>query len=122
MTEGSRTDRGTEITLYLDDDSKEFAGASKVEGLLKKYCRFMPVPIAFGKEQEWKDGKYVETDKDKIINDTDPIWNKKPADLKKEDYMKFYRELYPIPRSRTAWKSPRTRYSSTAIRSSSPIR
>ena len=96
MKEGSRADRGTEITLYLDDDSKEFAGASKVEELLKKYCRFMPVPIAFGKEQEWKDGKYVETDKDKIINDTDPIWNKKPADLKKEDYMKFYRELYPM--------------------------
>lgn len=96
MTEGSRTDRGTEITLYLDDDSKEFAGTSKVEELLKKYCRFMPVPIAFGKEQEWKDGKYVNTDKDKIINDTDPIWNRKPADLKKEDYMKFYRELYPM--------------------------
>ena len=68
MTEGSRTDRGTEITLYIDDDSKEFAGTSKVEELLKKYCRFMPVPIAFGKEQEWKDGKYVDTDKDKIIN------------------------------------------------------
>ena len=96
MSEGSRTDRGTEITLYLDDDSKEFSAASKVEELLKKYCRFMPVPLAFGKEQEWKDGKYVDTDKDKIINDTDPIWNKKPADLKKEDYMKFYRELYPM--------------------------
>ena len=77
MKEGSRTDRGTEITLYLDDDSKEFAVSSKVDELLKKYCRFMPVPIAFGKEQEWKDGKYVDTDKDKIINDTDPIWNKK---------------------------------------------
>ena len=96
MSEGSRTDRGTEITLYLDDDSKEFAGASKVEELLKKYCRFMAVPIAFGKEQEWKDGKCVDTDKDKIINDTDPIWNKKPSDLKKDDYMKFYRELYPM--------------------------
>lgn len=96
MKEGSRTERGTEITLYLDDESKEFSTHAKVEELLKKYCRFMPVPIVFGKEKEWKDGKYVDTDKDNVINDTDPIWNRKPSELKPEDYMKFYRELYPM--------------------------
>lgn len=96
MKEGSRTERGTEITLYLDDESKEFSTNSKVEELLKKYCRFMPVPIVFGKEKEWKDGKYVDTGKDNVINDPDPIWNRKPSDLKPEDYMKFYRELYPM--------------------------
>lgn len=96
MKEGSRTERGTEITLYLDDESKEFSTNSKVEELLKKYCRFMPVPIVFGKEKEWKDGKYVDTDKDNVINDPNPIWNRKPSELKPEDYMKFYRELYPM--------------------------
>lgn len=96
MKEGEKSDRGTVITLYLDDEAKEFSTASKVEELLRKYCRFMPIPIAFGKEREWKDGKYVDTDKDKIINDTDPIWNRKPSELKPEDYMKFYRELYPM--------------------------
>lgn len=96
ISEGEMTDRGTRITLYLDDESKDFSMPSKVEELLRKYCRFMPVPIAFGKEREWKDGKYVDTDKDKIINDTDPIWNKKPSELSHEDYMKFYKELYPM--------------------------
>lgn len=96
MTEGDRTDRGTEIILYLDDDSKEFSTAAKINELLDKYCKFMSVPIVFGKEQEWKDGKYIDTDKDKIVNDSEPIWNKKPADLKDEDYMKFYRVLYPM--------------------------
>ena len=96
ISEGEMTDRGTRITLYLDDESKDFSMPSRVEELLRKYCRFMPVPIAFGKEREWKDGKYVDTDKDKIINDTDPIWNKKPSELSHEDYMKFYKELYPM--------------------------
>lgn len=96
MTEGERSERGTTITLYLDDESKEFSENQKVTELLNKYCKFMPFPIIFGKEQEWKDGKYVDTDKDKVINDSDPIWNKKPSELKAEDYMNFYRELYPM--------------------------
>ncbi|MDY5824405.1 MAG: molecular chaperone HtpG [Candidatus Coprenecus sp.] len=96
MTEGERTERGTTITLYLDDESKEFSENTKVAELLGKYCKFMPFPIVFGKEQEWKDGKYVDTDKDKIINNSAPIWNRKPSELKAEDYMNFYRELYPM--------------------------
>ena len=96
MTEGERSERGTTITLYLDDESKEFSENQKVTELLNKYCKFMPFPIVFGKEQEWKDGKYVDTDKDKVINNSDPIWNKKPSELKAEDYMNFYRELYPM--------------------------
>lgn len=96
ISDSDRTERGTEIILYLDDESSDFAQASKVSQLLAKYCKFMPVPIAFGKEQEWKDGKYVDTGKDKIINDTEPIWTKKPSELKEEDYMSFYRELYPM--------------------------
>ena len=96
MTEGERTERGTTITLYLDDESKEFSENTKVAELLGKYCKFMPFPIVFGKEQEWKDGKYVDTDKDKIINNSAPIWNKKPSELKAEDYKNFYRELYPM--------------------------
>ena len=96
MTEGERSERGTTITLYLDDESKEFSENQKVTELLNKYCKFMPFPIVFGKEQEWKDGKYVDTDKDKIINNSAPIWNRKPSELKAEDYMNFYRELYPM--------------------------
>jgi len=96
MGEGEYADRGTRITLYLDDESKEFAAKAKVNELLTKYCRFMPVPIAFGKEQEWKDGKYVDKDEDKIINDSAPIWTRKPTDLKDEDYDKFYRDLFPM--------------------------
>ncbi len=96
MVEGSRTDRGTTITLYLDDESKEFAGKQKVTELLNKYCKFMPVQIIFGKKQEWKDGKYVDTEEDNVINNSEPIWNRKPADLTHEDYMNFYRELYPM--------------------------
>lgn len=96
MGKGTRTTRGTTITLYLDDESKEFSTKAKVEELLNKYCKFMPVPIAFGKEQEWKDGKYVNTENDKIINNSEPIWAKKPSELKQEDYMKFYHELYPM--------------------------
>lgn len=91
-----KADRGTVITLYIDEQEKEFAQKSRIEGLLGKYCKFMPVPVVFGKEQEWKDGKYVDTDKDKIINKVEPLWAKKPADLKDEDYLAFYRELYPM--------------------------
>lgn len=95
MGECDKTDRGTVITLYLDDDSTEYASKGKIEQLLSKYCKFMPFPIVFGKEQEWKDGKYVDTDKDKVINSVDPLWTRKPADLKEEDYMNFYKTLYP---------------------------
>ena len=91
-----KKERGTVITLYLDDDSKEYADKSRIEGLLGKYCKFMPVPIVFGKEQEWKDGKYVDTDKDKIINSVEPLWTKAPSELKEEDYLNFYRTLYPM--------------------------
>jgi len=86
---------GTDVILYIDKESKDFLEESKIEQLLKKYCKFLPVEIAFGKETEWKDGKSVETGKDKIINNTKPAWTLKPADLKEEDYQKFYRELYP---------------------------
>ena len=90
-----RESRGTDVILHIDKDSKEFLEDTRVEQLLKKYCKFLPVEIAFGKEQEWKDGKYVDTGKDKIINNTKPAWTLKPSDLKDEDYQKFYRELYP---------------------------
>ena len=96
MGESDRTERGTTITLYLDDESAEYAEKSRIEGLLSKYCKFMPVPIVFGKEQEWKDGKYVDTDKDKIINNIEPLWTKAPSDLKEEDYKAFYKALYPM--------------------------
>ena len=96
MDKGNHSDRGTTITIYLDDESKEYGTKAKINELLTKYCRFMPVPIAFGKEQEWKDGKYVDKDEDKIINDTEPIWTRKPTDLKDEDYQKFYRGLFPM--------------------------
>ena len=96
MVESGRKERGTEITLYLDDDSAEYAEKSRIEGLLSKYCKFMPVPIVFGKEQEWKDGKYVDTDKDKIINNIEPLWTKAPSELKEEDYKAFYKALYPM--------------------------
>jgi molecular chaperone HtpG len=86
---------GTDVTLFIDKESKEFLEENRIEELLKKYCKFLPVEIAFGKEKEWKDGKNVETGKDKIINNTKPAWTLKPADLKEEDYIKFYRELYP---------------------------
>jgi molecular chaperone HtpG len=87
--------RGTDVILYIDKESKDFLDENKIEQLLKKYCKFLPVDIAFGKEKEWKDGKNTETGKDKIINNTKPAWTLKPADLKDEDYLKFYRELYP---------------------------
>ncbi len=95
MTPIEKTARGTDIVLYIDDDNKEFLEQARIDTLLKKYCRFLPVPVISGKEQEWKDGKYVDTDKDKVINDTEPAWTKKPADLTDDDYRKFYHELYP---------------------------
>ncbi len=96
MEECDKTDRGTVITLYIAEDEKEFAQKSRISGLLNKYCKFMPVPVIFGKEQEWKDGKYVDTDKDNVINKIEPLWAKKPADLKDEDYKEFYKALYPM--------------------------
>ncbi|MDE7443731.1 MAG: molecular chaperone HtpG, partial [Muribaculaceae bacterium] len=95
MESTDKTNRGTDIILYIDDDSKEFLDENRIESLLKKYCRFLPVPIVFGKEKEWKEGKWIETDKDKVINTTEPAWMKKPADLTDEDYRNFYHELYP---------------------------
>jgi molecular chaperone HtpG len=96
LEEVQREDRGTDVILHLDKDSKEFLEDDRIEQILRKYCKFLPVEIAFGKEKEWKDGKYVETGKDKIINNTKPAWTIKPADLKDEDYLKFYKELYPV--------------------------
>ena len=96
MSESDRTERGTEITLYIDDEDVEFATKGRIQTLLDKYCKFMPVPVIFGKEQEWKDGKYIDTDKDNVINKVEPLWARKPADLKEEDYMEFYRTLYPM--------------------------
>ena len=95
MEKGDRTERGTDIILYIDDESKEFLEQVRIDTLLKKYCRFLPVPVISGKEQEWKDGKMTDTDRDLVINATEPQWMKKPADLKDEDYLNFYRELYP---------------------------
>jgi molecular chaperone HtpG len=96
IEETTRVGRGTDVILYIDKESKDFLEENKIEELLKKYCKFLPVEIAFGQEKEWKDGKHVETGKDKIINNTKPAWTLKPADLKEEDYLKFYKELYPI--------------------------
>lgn len=92
-----KAERGTVITLYLDDEAaKDYGTKGKIQQLLDKYCKFMPVPVVFGKEQEWKDGKYVDTDKDNVINKIEPLWIRKPSELKEEDYMKFYRDLYPM--------------------------
>ena len=96
MEECDKSDRGTVITLYIADDEKEYAERGRIQGLLNKYCKFMPIPVIFGKQQEWKDGKYVDTDKDNVINKVEPLWAKKPADLKDEDYKEFYRALYPM--------------------------
>ena len=96
MEECEKAERGTVITLYIADDEKEYAEKGRISGLLNKYCKFMPVPVIFGKEQEWKDGKYVDTDKDNVINKVEPLWTRKPADLTTEDYNEFYRALYPM--------------------------
>ena len=96
MSECEKSDRGTVITLYIAEDEKEYAQKNRISGLLNKYCKFMPVPVIFGKEQEWKDGKYVDTDKDNVINKIEPLWTRKPADLTDEDYNDFYKALYPM--------------------------
>ena len=96
MEECKKADRGTVITLYIAEDEKEYAQKNRISGLLNKYCKFMPVPVIFGKEQEWKDGKYVDADKDNVINKVEPLWARKPADLKDEDYKEFYKALYPM--------------------------
>lgn len=103
LEETEKADRGTDIILHVDDDCKEFLEESRIQGLLTKYCRFLPIPIAFGKKKEWKDGKQVETNEDNIINDTCPIWTKKPSELKDEDYKKFYRDLYPMSDEPLFW-------------------
>lgn len=95
MKESEKAERGTDVILYIDDDNKEFLEQTRIDTLLKKYCRFLPVPVISGKEQEWKDGKYVDTDKDRVINATEPLWTKKPSELTDEDYLKFYHELRP---------------------------
>ncbi|MEZ5069646.1 MAG: molecular chaperone HtpG [Bacteroidales bacterium] len=96
LEESAKESRGTEIVLHLDKESKEFLEEDKIQELLDKYCKFLPVEIAFGKEKEWKDGKEVETDKDRIINDTKPLWTLPPSEAKEEDYTDFYRKLYPV--------------------------
>ena len=103
IEETEKEDRGTDIVLYIDDDSREFLEPSRIQELLKKYCRFLPVQIAFGKKKEWKDGKQVDTDEDNLINDTAPLWGKKPTELKDEDYKKFYSELYPMADEPLFW-------------------
>lgn len=103
LEETEKEDRGTDIILYIDDENKDFLNQQKINGLLTKYCRFLPIPIAFGKKQEWKDGKYVDTDQDNIINDTTPAWVRKPTDLKEEDYKKFYQDLYPMSDEPLFW-------------------
>lgn len=103
MTETKKDDRGTDIILYIDDDNKEFLEKDKITSLLEKYCRYLPIPIAFGKKQEWKDGKYVDTAEDNIVNNTHPAWVRKPSELKDEDYKAFYRELYPMADEPLFW-------------------
>ncbi|MBQ7269142.1 MAG: molecular chaperone HtpG [Bacteroidales bacterium] len=103
MKKGSRKERGTTITLHIDNDDKEFAENGRIRSLLDKYCKFMPVPVVFGKKIEWKDGKSVETDEDNVINHIEPIWTKAPSELKEEDYLKFYRELYPMEDEPLFW-------------------
>lgn len=95
--------RGSDIILYIDDDCKEFLEKTRISSLLTKYCRFLPIPIAFGKKKEWKDGKQVETNEDNVINETYPLWTRKPVELKDEDYKKFYRELYPMADEPLFW-------------------
>ena len=95
MEECEKAERGTDIVMYIDDEEKEYLEKNRISGLLNKYCRFMPVPVVFGKEQEWKDGKYVDTDTDKVINNVEPLWTRTPSELKDEDYIKFYHAIQP---------------------------
>ena len=103
ITDTDKSERGTDIIMYIDEDCQEFLEKNKIQELLNKYCKFLPVAVAFGKKTEWKDGKQVETDEDFIINDTTPLWTKKPSDLKDEDYKEFYRKLYPMSDEPLFW-------------------
>ena len=103
ISDAEREDRGSDIILYIDDDCKEFLEKDKIQGLLTKYCKFMAVPVVFGKKQEWKDGKMQDTDADNVINDSEPLWTKAPSSLKDEDYQKFYRTLYPMQDEPMFW-------------------
>ncbi|MDD2513475.1 MAG: molecular chaperone HtpG [Proteiniphilum sp.] len=96
MEEVNKEDRGTDIILHIDEENKEFLEKEKIESLLKKYCKFLPIPVVFGKKQEWKDGKYTDTEEDNVVNEVNPLWKQKPAELKDEDYLQFYRTLYPL--------------------------
>ena len=96
LGDSDKLSRGTCITLYFDEEGEEFASVSRITELLNKYCKFMPVPVLFGKEQEWKDGKYVDTDKDKVINSIAPLWTRKPSEITDEEYNEFYQALYPM--------------------------
>lgn len=98
-----KADRGTDIILYIDDENKNFLEKNEIDKLLKKYCRFLPVPIVFGKKTEWKDGKSIETEENNIINETSPLWTRKPSELKDEDYKKFYQDLYPFSDEPMFW-------------------
>ena len=103
IEETEKEGRGSDIILYIDDDCKEFLEKNTIEGLLQKYCKFLPIPVAFGKKTEWKDGKQVETGEDNIINNVEPLWTKTPSTLKDEDYQKFYRTLYPMQDEPLFW-------------------
>ena len=103
LEEVEKAERGTDIIMYIDEESKEFLNESRISGILNKYCRFLPVEIAFGKKKEWKDGKQVDTEEDNIINDTTPLWTRKPSELKDEDYKEFYRKLYPMSDEPLFW-------------------
>ena len=103
LEETEKADRGSDIILYIDDDCKEFLEKARIESLLNKYCKFLPVPVAFGKKTEWKDGKQVETEEDNVINNVEPLWTKNPSSLKDEDYKSFYRTLYPMQDEPLFW-------------------
>lgn len=103
ISDAERDDRGTDIIMHIDDDSKEYLEKNRIQSLLTKYCRFLPVAVAFGKKTEWKDGKQVDTAEDNIVNDTTPIWTRKPSELKDEDYLKFYHDLYPMADDPLFW-------------------
>ncbi len=96
MTKADKNDRGTDIILYIDEENQDFLEKHKIESLLNKYCKFLPIPVVFGKKEEWKDGKMTETEDDNVINEVNPLWKQKPSELKDEDYIKFYRQLYPM--------------------------
>ena len=103
IEETEKADRGTDIVMHIDDDCKDFLEKNKMESLLGKYCHFLPIPVVFGKKTEWKDGKQVDNEEDNIINDTEPLWTRKPAELKDEDYKEFYRKLYPMSDEPLFW-------------------